>query len=137
MNPSSPDLWIASLKTLGMLSIVLSFVILFFFLIKKLSHRNIYGQSEIKIISSSYIGPRKQIILIDVMNEKFVLGVTSEKITCLGKIDNKNVCQYTENQNNQEKTQNNFFENIITKTNKSKKVKNESLLNLENEKENN
>ena len=118
MNASSSDLWIASLKTLGMLSVVLSIVLLFFFLIKKLSFRNAYNQTNIQIISSLYIGPRKQIVLIDVMNEKLVLGVTTERITCLAKLDNT---QEGNNVQNDQTNSSNIFNKILSKTKNNEK----------------
>ena len=79
--------WETAIKTLAMLSIVLGAVVLFLFLIKRLTLRSGYGQSGIKILSSCYIAPRKQILLIDVMGERLVLGVTAERITCLAKLE--------------------------------------------------
>jgi flagellar protein FliO/FliZ len=86
---SQSDFWLAGLKTLAMLSIVLGCLILVLFLVKRFFYkRNGVGQDRIiKVLTSHHVSPKGRIALIDVAGEKLLIGITSENITCLGKIE--------------------------------------------------
>ncbi len=81
----TPDLWITLLKSAAMLSIVLAVVICVLLLIKRLFHyRGGYGEhGVIRMLASCYVAPKERILLIDVMGEKILIGVTTQSITCL------------------------------------------------------
>jgi flagellar protein FliO/FliZ len=86
---SQPDLWGAGLKAFGMLCIVVAILILVLFIIKRflyLKGGSGHGQF-IKILSSHYVTPKERIALIDVVGEKIVIGITSDNITFLTKIE--------------------------------------------------
>ena len=44
--------------------------------------------SPVRVVSSSFIGQKKNITIVEVAGEMLVLGVTPTTITCLTKIDN-------------------------------------------------
>ena len=88
---SMPELWENAIKAFAMLALVLGALVLFLLIIKRLSIRRVFGNKGIKqyninILASSFIAPRKQIVLIEVMEEKLVLGVTADSINLLTKI---------------------------------------------------
>jgi flagellar protein FliO/FliZ len=86
---SQSEFWLAGLKTLAMLSIVLGCLIIVLFIVKRFFYkRNGMGQDRIiKVLSSHHISPKGRIVLIDVAGEKILVGVTSENITRLGKLE--------------------------------------------------
>ena len=88
-----PDLWWAGLKTLAMLSIVVSVLIFLLFIDKRFVYqRHDIGQGRlIKMISSYHISPKQRIALIDVAGEKLIIGITPDKITRLATINNPDV----------------------------------------------
>jgi flagellar protein FliO/FliZ len=82
---ASPDLWMTLLKSAAMLSIVLAIVIGVLWVMKRLFYnRGGYGEHGIiKMLASCYVAPKERILLIDVMGEKILIGVTNQSITCL------------------------------------------------------
>ena len=83
------DIWLAGVKTLAMLSIVLGCLILVIYLMKRFFYqRNGLGQGNlIRVLSTHHVTPKGRVALIDVAGEKLLIGITSENITCLGKIE--------------------------------------------------
>ncbi|MBF0450853.1 MAG: flagellar biosynthetic protein FliO [Candidatus Magnetomorum sp.] len=77
------ELWYTAGKTFAMLCVVLGLLLAFLYALKRLTLKGSSNQEQIKLVSSFSIGPRKQIMLVDVMAERLVLGVTSEHINCL------------------------------------------------------
>lgn len=47
--------------------------------------------SPIKVLTTSFIGQKKNLVIVDVAGELLVLGVTAESITCLTKLDRPEV----------------------------------------------
>lgn len=97
MNNLSPtdiattDLWVTFFKSAAMLCIVLGVLITVLFLIKRFLHTQ--GRPSklgmIKVIASHYIAPKESLLLVDVLGEKLLIGVTSQNINCIAKIENK------------------------------------------------
>ncbi|KPA13416.1 Flagellar biosynthesis protein, FliO [Candidatus Magnetomorum sp. HK-1] len=79
------DLWYTASKTFAMLCVVLGVLLAFLYALKRLTQKGVVNQGQIRLISTFSIGPRKQIMLLDVMEERLVLGVTSEHINCLAR----------------------------------------------------
>lgn len=48
-------------------------------------------ESPIKVLTTSFIGQKKNLVIVDVAGELLVLGVTSESITCLTKLERPEV----------------------------------------------
>ncbi|MDX9786415.1 MAG: flagellar biosynthetic protein FliO [Desulfobacterales bacterium] len=89
-----PELWMTLLKSFGMLCVVLGVLITVLWLLRRLHDRGLSGQPGlIQVVASSYVGPKERISLVDVLGEKFLIGVTSQEINLLAKISDKdNVC---------------------------------------------
>ena len=85
---SQSGFWLAGLKTLAMLLIVLAFLILVLFLMRRFYYqKSSMGPVQIiKVISSYHVSPKGKVALIDVAGEKLLIGITSENISCLGRI---------------------------------------------------
>jgi len=79
------DLWYTAGKTFAMLCVVLGFLLAFLYALKRLTQKGGIDQCQIKLISSFSIAPRKQIMVLDVLNERLVLGVTADHIRCISK----------------------------------------------------
>ena len=97
MNPASipaaspaPDLWITLLKSIAMLSLVLGVLLGVLYLI-----RRFYGQYAgasdrglIRMVATLHVAPKERIVLLDVLGEKILIGVTPQRITHLATISN-------------------------------------------------
>jgi flagellar biosynthetic protein FliO len=79
------ELWYTAGKTFAMLCLVLGALLAFLYALKRLTQKGGIDQCQIKLISSFSIAPRKQIMILDVMHERMVLGVTAEHISCISK----------------------------------------------------
>ncbi|MBW2107909.1 MAG: flagellar biosynthetic protein FliO [Deltaproteobacteria bacterium] len=80
--------WMAGLKTLAMLCVVLGLLILVLLIMRRfLYQRQGCGPGKIiKVISTRHVSPKGRISLIDVAGERFLIGITPETITMLGKV---------------------------------------------------
>lgn len=87
---STAELWITLLKTFGMLGLVLAILIGVLWILRKAYHRSGGGTSGlIQIVASSYMGPKERIVLVNVLGEKYLLGVTSQQINLLARISDE------------------------------------------------
>lgn len=91
---TSPELWITLFKSFGMLCIVLAFLMAVLWLLRRVYHHSGGAQPGlIQILASSYVAPKERIVLVDVLGEKLLLGITSQQINLLTKIvDEKDIC---------------------------------------------
>ncbi len=91
---TSPDIWPAFLKTLAMLSFVISLLVLVFYFIKRFSAaRGIKGSDRfIKTLCVHYLSPKEKIVLLDVLGEKILIGVTPQNITRIASINGEPEC---------------------------------------------
>ncbi len=89
---SSPDIWMAFGRTFGMLFLVLALLILVFYLIKKYSNaRGLKGSKNfIKVLTIHHLSPKEKLVLVDVLGDTILIGVTSSNITKISSFD-KNV----------------------------------------------
>lgn len=85
---SQPDLLGATLKTFAMLCVVLGLLILVLYLIKRFFYLRNSSRDEklIKMLASFHLAPKARVVLIEVMGEKLVVGVSQESIRILTKI---------------------------------------------------
>lgn len=90
MNTSS-DIWVAFAKTFSMLFLVLALLILAFYLIKKLSTAKGVkgGRNLIKILCVHHLSPKEKIVLLDVLGDTFLIGVTPNHISKLSSFGRK------------------------------------------------
>lgn len=96
MAPATPmpELWITLLKSFGMLCIVLGLLVAVLWLLRRFYQPGSAGQDGlIRILATRFVAPKERIVLVDVLGEKLLLGVTGDKINLLAKIaDEDNVC---------------------------------------------
>lgn len=88
-----PDLLSTALKMITALVIVLGGLFIVFYFLKRILKRDAGGSSEklIRVLSSSYIGVKKTISLIEVPGSILVLGITSDNICLLTKIEDEEI----------------------------------------------
>ncbi len=85
---STPEIWAAFARIFFMLCVVLAALILLFYFIKRLSkQRGQKGDDLISVIAVHYISPKEKLLLLDVLNEKILIGVTPQSISKLAIID--------------------------------------------------
>ncbi|MDY6823744.1 MAG: flagellar biosynthetic protein FliO [Thermodesulfobacteriota bacterium] len=84
----TPDLWMTMLKSAAMLCVVLAVLVFFVFILRRFVYQGgSTGRSNpIKILATSHVAPKERIVLVDVMGERLLLGVTSQSIHTLAKI---------------------------------------------------
>jgi flagellar biosynthetic protein FliO len=82
------DLVTTGLKTMAMLFIVLGFLILVLYLVKKfmLPKGKAKGDMLIKVLSTLYLSSKERVEVIEISGEKIVLGVTPGRISFLTKL---------------------------------------------------
>jgi len=86
---NSPELFFSLFKIISALAATLGGMIVVAYLFKKIVKKGggaINGKELIKILSAKYIGPKNSIILIDVLGNIMVIGVSSSKISLLTEI---------------------------------------------------
>ncbi|MBT9437671.1 MAG: flagellar biosynthetic protein FliO [Deltaproteobacteria bacterium] len=88
-----PDLLSTVLKMITALVIVLGGLFIVFYFLRRILKREVGGSSEklIRVLASSYIGAKKNISLIEVPGSILVLGVTSDNICLLTKIEDEEI----------------------------------------------
>ncbi len=88
MNTSS-EIWIAFVRTFSMLFLVLAGLILVLYLIRKFSTIKGLkgGRDYIRIVSTHALSAKERLVLVDVMGDIILLGVTSQSITKISSVD--------------------------------------------------
>lgn len=87
----TPDIWFAFARTFGMLFFVLALIMLAFYLIKKFSNaKGVKGHQDfIKTLTVHHISPKEKLVLLDVLGETLLIGVTPSNISKIASIDRK------------------------------------------------
>ena len=94
----------------GLLSLVLGAVIGVLYLMRRLFYSS-SGQVDrgiIRTLASCYVAPKERIILVEVLGEKLLLGVTPHAINCLGKISDEREIEVSTQQ-----VSSGFFRNLL------------------------
>jgi flagellar protein FliO/FliZ len=88
MNTSS-EVWFTFIKSVSMLFVVLASLILAFYLIKKFSTaKGIKGSKDfIKVLCVHYLSPKEKLVLLDVLGETILIGVTPSRISKISSLD--------------------------------------------------
>ncbi|MCP4673336.1 MAG: flagellar biosynthetic protein FliO [Desulfobacula sp.] len=88
MNTSS-DIWFAFIKTFSMLFLVLAIVVLLFYFIRKFSTAKGVkgGEDFIKVLSMHHLSPKEKLVLLDVLGETILIGVTPNNISKISSIE--------------------------------------------------
>ncbi len=86
---STAEIWPAFLKTSVMLVFVIALLVLVFYFIKRFSAaRGIKGSDRfIRTLCIHYLSPKEKLVLIDVLGEKILIGVTAQNISRIATID--------------------------------------------------
>jgi len=92
---SAPDMVTGAFQMLTALGIVLGGLLLVFYFLKRYLKRDGGGSNGqlIKVIASQYIGVKKNVALVEIPGSILVLGVSTDKITMLTKIEDKAIIQ--------------------------------------------
>ena len=88
MNTSS-EIWIAFVRTFSMLFLVLAVLILVFYLVRKFSTIKGLksGKEYIRLVSIHHLSAKEKLVLVDVMGDIILLGVTPASITKISSVD--------------------------------------------------
>lgn len=88
--PPMPTIFGSSLKIIIALSFIISLILGGFYISKKYLFKGFGLESKgkmIRVIDSIFLGPRKNLMLVEVFNDIFLLGMTNEGITLLTKLN--------------------------------------------------
>ncbi len=81
MNNDS-EIWFAFARTFAMLFMVLALLLLAFYLIKKFTAAKGAGNRDfIKVLSIHHLSPKEKLILVNVLEETILIGVTPSSIS--------------------------------------------------------
>lgn len=86
---STSDIWFAFARTFSVLFAVLALLILIFYIIKKVSLTggSKKGGSYINVLSMHHLSPKEKLVLLDVLGETILIGVTPNRISKLTSVD--------------------------------------------------
>jgi flagellar protein FliO/FliZ len=85
-------MWLAFARTFGMLFIVLALFLVAFYLFKKFSVQSgIKGTNPIQVLGVHHISPKEKLMLVNVLNENILIGVTPQTISSLATLGEKGV----------------------------------------------
>ncbi|MBF0204636.1 MAG: flagellar biosynthetic protein FliO [Desulfamplus sp.] len=91
MMEHSTDIWAAFFKTGAMLLFVIASLLFLIYLLKRFSNLKLIKsrQDNIKVLEVHHFSPKEKVVLIEVMGETLLLGITSQNIQTLAIIDKK------------------------------------------------
>lgn len=86
----SPDLWMTLLKSFAVLCVVLGLVLALLFVLRRfvLNPGRLGSSGVMKMLAIHHVGPKERIMLIEVMGERILIGVTAQQINYLTTITN-------------------------------------------------
>ena len=86
-----PNIASTAIQMLTALGIVLGGLLVVFYFMKRFLKRDVGGSKEqlIKVISSQYIGIKKNISLVEIPGSVLVVGISNDNISLLTKIEDK------------------------------------------------
>ena len=84
---NSPNLFPSFLKIISALAVTLGIMVISMYLLKKAMKRTgRINDGLMKILSTQYVGPKSSIMLIDVLGDILVIGISNNQISLLTKI---------------------------------------------------
>jgi len=91
----SPDFLATAIKMFSALLLVLGILLGSFYVLRRLSKRDgaALQRNLIHVVDRTYIGVKKSITLVEVSGEFLVLGVTSDRISFLTRIEDQDRIQ--------------------------------------------
>ena len=89
---SNPDIWFAFARTFSMLFVVLALLLAAVYLIRRLSMaKGVKGSAQlIRVLAVHHISPKEKLMLVNVMDETILIGVTPNRISRISELG-KNV----------------------------------------------
>ncbi|MCF6249611.1 MAG: flagellar biosynthetic protein FliO [Desulfobacula sp.] len=96
---STSDIWFAFARTFSVFFVVLALLILVFYMIKRISAaKGVNGSfNHINVLSMHHFSPKEKLVLLDVLGETILIGVTSNHISKLSSIETDLDFSVTEN----------------------------------------
>ncbi|MBF0229995.1 MAG: flagellar biosynthetic protein FliO [Desulfamplus sp.] len=87
MNHSA-DIWAAFFKTGGVLLLVIASLLTLLYLLKRFSNLNIIKSRHdyIKVLALHHFSPREKVVLMEVMGNTLLIGITANNIQTLATI---------------------------------------------------
>ncbi|MBI9087730.1 MAG: flagellar biosynthetic protein FliO [Desulfobacterium sp.] len=88
---TSSEMWGAFLKSAVMLGVVIAALVLLLYVVRRFtSIRGAgKGREDIRVAAVHHLAPKEKLVLVDVLDRKILLGVTSQTITSLATFDGK------------------------------------------------
>lgn len=86
---NTPDGTSVMVRAILSLAAILALIIASAFVFRRFSQRQrrAAGRQQLAVIGSIFLGPKKQIVLVRVLNRLLVLGVTESSMTKLAELD--------------------------------------------------
>lgn len=100
-----PNISSTAIRVFIALSLILAVILIIGFLFKKYLLKNsglLWNKKLVKVLSSSYIGNKKSISLVQVGNEVLVLGISPNNISMLTKLEDKDLREKITDKKNKE-----------------------------------
>ena len=88
----APNLFSSAVRMVSALAITLGILFFIVYLLKRFGSnrgRSLGSRKLIRVISTTYLGSRRSLVLADVAGEKYVLGLSPQAITVVAKIDSE------------------------------------------------
>lgn len=86
----APDLFSSAVRMVSALAITLGILFFIFYLLRWFFSKRggpLGSRGLVRVISTTYLGSKRTLVLADVAGEKFVLGLSPQAVTLLAKID--------------------------------------------------
>jgi flagellar protein FliO/FliZ len=79
------DIWFAFARSFGMLFMVLALLLLVFYLLKRVmaAKTGNTNREMIKVLTVHHLSPKEKLILVNVLDETILIGVTPQQISTL------------------------------------------------------
>ena len=86
---TSSEMWGAFLKSAVMLGVVIAALVLLLYVVRRFTSLRgaSKGRTDIKVTAVHHLAPKEKLVLVDVLDRKILLGVTSQTITSLATFD--------------------------------------------------
>lgn len=69
------------------LVLIVALVVGLGWLVKRLNHGSFSAAGDIKVVASTFLGPKEKVLLLEVKNRQVLIGVNAQSITALGEFE--------------------------------------------------
>ena len=69
------------------LVLIVALVVGLGWLVKRLNHGSFTGAGDIKVVASTFLGPKEKVLLLEVKNRQVLIGVNAQSITALSEFE--------------------------------------------------